>query len=51
LDYSTSKRVRVTPDIVEYSGETPPMCDLILGKQSLHGCPAPSAATHNIQQT
>jgi len=36
LDYSTSKRVRVTPDIVEYSGGTPPMYDLILGKQSLH---------------
>jgi hypothetical protein len=36
LDYSSSKRVRVTPDIVEYSGETPPMYDLILGKQSLH---------------
>jgi len=36
LDYSGSKRVRVTPDIVEYSGETPPMYDLILGKQSLH---------------
>jgi hypothetical protein len=32
LDYSTSKRVQVTPDIVEYSGETPPMYDLI----SLH---------------
>ncbi len=36
VDYSGSKRVRVTPDIVEYSGETPPMYDLILGKQSLH---------------
>ena len=36
LDYSTSKRVRVTPDIVEYSGNKPPMYDLILGKQSLH---------------
>ena len=36
LDYSTSKRVRVTPNIVEYSGNTPPMYDLILGKQSLH---------------
>ncbi len=36
LDYSSSKRVRVTPDIVEYSDETPPMYDLILGKQSLH---------------
>ncbi len=24
LDYSTSKRVRVTPDIVEYSNETLP---------------------------
>jgi hypothetical protein len=35
-DYSTSKRVRVTPDIVEYSDETPPMYYLILGKQSLH---------------
>jgi hypothetical protein len=36
LDYSNSKRVRVTSDIVEYSGITPPMYDLILGKQSLH---------------
>jgi len=36
VDYSGSKRVRVTPDIVEYSDETPPMYDLILGKQSLH---------------
>ena len=36
LDYSNSKRVRVTPDIVEYSGNAPPMYDLILGKQSLH---------------
>ena len=36
LDYSNSKRVRVTPDIVEYSGNTPPMYDLYLGKQSLH---------------
>jgi len=36
VDYSTSKRVRITPDIVEYSDETPPMYDLILGKQSLH---------------
>jgi len=36
LDYSASKRIRLTPDIVEYSNETPPMYDLILGKQSLH---------------
>ncbi len=36
VDYSTSKRVRITPDIVEYSNETPPMYDLILSKQSLH---------------
>ncbi len=36
VDYSASKRVRVTPDIVEYSDEAPPMYDLILGKQSLH---------------
>jgi len=36
VDYSTSKRVRVTPDIVEYSDDTPPMYDLILGKHSLH---------------
>ena len=36
LDYSISNRVQVTPDIVEYSGNTPPMYDLILGKQSLH---------------
>ena len=36
MDYSTSKRVRVTPDIVEYSDEMPPMYDLILGKQILH---------------
>ena len=35
-DYSTSKRVQVTPNIVEYSDNTPPMYDLILGKQSLH---------------
>jgi len=33
LDYSSSKRVRVTPDIAEYSGEMPPMYNLILGKQ------------------
>jgi len=35
VDYSTSKRVRVTHDIVECSNETPPMYDLILGKQCL----------------
>ncbi len=36
LDYSSSKRVRVTPDIVEHSHKTPPMYDLILGKKTLH---------------
>ncbi len=36
VDYSSSKSVWVTPDIVEYSDEMPPMYDLILGKQSLH---------------
>jgi hypothetical protein len=36
VDYSSSKRVRVTPDIVEYSEKTPPMYDLILGKHSMH---------------
>ena len=36
VDYSSSKRVRLTPDIVEYSVKTPPMYDLILGKQSMH---------------
>jgi len=36
VDYSANKRVRVTPGIVEYTGEAPPMYDLILRKQSLH---------------
>jgi hypothetical protein len=36
LDYSSSKRVQVTLDIVEYSYKMPQMYDLILGKQTLH---------------
>ncbi len=37
LDYSLSKSVHLTPDIVEYeAGATAPMYDLIIGKQTLH---------------
>jgi hypothetical protein len=37
VEYSVSKSVRLTPDIVEYdSGANAPMYDLIIGKQTLH---------------
>ncbi len=37
VEYSLSKSVHLTPDIVEYeSGATAPMYDLIIGKQTLH---------------
>jgi hypothetical protein len=36
-EYSTSKSVHLTPDIVEYDAEAnAPLYDLIIGKQSLH---------------
>jgi hypothetical protein len=35
--YSASKKVRLQPDLVEYSpGDQAPMYDLIIGKQTLH---------------
>jgi hypothetical protein len=37
VEYSASKSVHLTPDIVEYdSGANAPMYDLIIGKQTLH---------------
>ncbi len=37
VEYSTSKKVCLQPDIVEYSlGEQAPMYDLIIGKQTMH---------------
>jgi hypothetical protein len=37
MEYSTSKLVRLTPDIVEYEvGAPSPLYDLIIGKQTLH---------------
>ncbi len=37
MEYSTSKSVRLTPDIVEYKvGAPSPLYDLIIGKQTLH---------------
>jgi len=37
VDYSTSKRIHLKPDIVEYSrSKAPPLYDLIIGNQSLH---------------
>jgi len=36
-EYSLSKSVHLTPDIVEYNaGATAPLYDLIIGKQTLH---------------
>jgi hypothetical protein len=36
-DYSASKSVKLTPDIVEYEvGAQPPLYDLIINKQTLH---------------
>ncbi len=36
-EYSLSKSVHLTPDIVEYdAGATAPLYDLIIGKQTLH---------------
>jgi len=36
-EYSASKSVKLTPDIVEYEvGAQPPLYDLIIGKQTLH---------------
>jgi hypothetical protein len=37
VQYSASKKVRLHPDIVEYSpGDQAPMYDLIIGKQTMH---------------
>jgi hypothetical protein len=37
VDYSTSKKVHLHPDIVEYSAGGPkPLYNLIIGKQTLH---------------
>ncbi len=37
MEYSASKSVRLTPDIVEYLvGAPSPVYDLIIGKQTLH---------------
>ena len=37
MDYSESKKVRLRPDIVEYSpGKSAPMYDLIIGKETMH---------------
>jgi hypothetical protein len=37
VEYSASKKVRLQPDIVEYSaGDQAPMCDLMIGKQTMH---------------
>ena len=37
VEYSASKSVHLTPDIVEYdAGANVPLYDLIIGKQSLH---------------
>ncbi len=36
-EYSISKSVHLTPDVVEYdAGANAPLYDLIIGKQSLH---------------
>ncbi len=38
MEYSASKSVHLTPDIVEYdTGANAPIYDLIIGKQTLHG--------------
>jgi len=37
FEYSLSKSIHLTPDIVEYdAGATTPLYDLIVGKQTLH---------------
>jgi hypothetical protein len=37
IEYSLSKSIHLTPNIVEYNaGATAPLCNLIVGKQSLH---------------
>jgi hypothetical protein len=37
VEYSASKKVRLQPDIVEYSlGDQAPMYDLIIGRQTMH---------------
>ncbi len=37
VEYYSSKKVRLQPDIVEYSpGDQAPMYDLIIGKQTMH---------------
>jgi hypothetical protein len=37
VEYSASKKVRLQPDIVEFSlGDQAPMYDLIIGKQTIH---------------
>jgi len=37
MEYSASKSVKLTPDIVEYEvGAQPPLYNLIIGKQTLH---------------
>ena len=36
VEYSASKKICLQPDIVEYSlGDQAPMCDLIIGKQTM----------------
>ncbi len=38
VEYSANKKVYLQPDIVEYDpGGQPPMYDLTIGKQTLHG--------------
>jgi hypothetical protein len=38
VEYLASKKVRLQPDVVEYSlGDQAPMYDLIIGKQTMHG--------------
>jgi hypothetical protein len=37
VEYSASKKVRLQPDIVEYSpGDQAPICDLIIGEQTMY---------------
>jgi hypothetical protein len=37
VEYLASKKIRLQPDIVEYSlGDQPPMYDLLIGKQTMH---------------
>jgi hypothetical protein len=44
VEYLASKKVRLQPDIVEYSpGDQAPMYDLIIGKQTMHDLGVKSA--------